>query len=182
MTRKFSECLVRLAIIRINFNNEFLKAYWKFTLKIVSDLMQTFLTERITKRKKNWKHSETWFLPGHNCKQDLEILIFLKSVKFTNSLLKSSKFINIKNPCIQSVISCFDKLKNEILKFIFRFYFYRNMGNEIKIIDYYSRIKIDFYFNLLVLSFVFHFIKKWKTKCSSFFVVHFHEGIEKGIT
>ena len=38
----------------------------------------------------------------------------------------------------------FDKLKNEIRKFRFRFYFYLNMEDQIKIIDYYSHVKIDF--------------------------------------
>ena len=58
----------------------------------------------------------------------------------------------------------FDKLKNEIQKFMIRFSFDLNMQNEIRIIDYYFHVKIDFYFELLMLSFVFHFYKKWKTK------------------
>ena len=58
----------------------------------------------------------------------------------------------------------FDKLKNEIQKFMIRFSFDLNMKNEIRIIDYYFHVKIDFYFELLMLSFVFRFYKKWKTK------------------
>ena len=73
----------------------------------------------------------------------------------------------------------FDKLKNEIQKFIIKFCFYHNMKNEIQIIDYYFHVKIDLCFEFLMLSFVFHFHKKWKTKHSWFFVFHFHEGIEK---
>ena len=65
----------------------------------------------------------------------------------------------------------FDKLKNEIQKYIPRFYFYLNMENEIQITDYHFRVKIDFYFEFLLLSFVFHFSKTWKTKYSFF---HFH--------
>ena len=76
----------------------------------------------------------------------------------------------------------FDKLKNEIQKFIIRFCFYLNMKNGIQIIGYYFHVKIDFYFKFLILLFVFQFHKKWKTKYSSFFVFHFHDGIEKRIT
>ena len=54
----------------------------------------------------------------------------------------------------------FDKLKNEIQKFMIRFCFYLNKKNEIQIIDYYFHVKIDFYFEFLMLSFVFHFHKK----------------------
>ena len=63
----------------------------------------------------------------------------------------------------------FDKLKNEIKKFIIRFCFYNNMKNEIQIIGYYFHVKIDFCFEFLMLCFIFHFHKKWKTKYSSFF-------------
>ena len=76
----------------------------------------------------------------------------------------------------------FNKLKNEVQTFITRFRCYFNMKNEIQIIDHYFHAEIDFYFEFLMLSFVFHFHKKWKTKYSSFFVFHFHEGIEKRIT
>ena len=76
----------------------------------------------------------------------------------------------------------FDKLKKEFQKFMIRFCFYLNRENEIQIIDYYFHVKIDFYYERLMLSFVFHFHKKWKNKYSSFFVSHFHEGIEKRIT
>ena len=76
----------------------------------------------------------------------------------------------------------FDKLKNETQKFIIRFCFYHNMKNEIKIIDNYFHVKIDFCFEFLMLSLVFHFHKKWKTKHSSVFVFRFHERIEKRIT
>ena len=62
----------------------------------------------------------------------------------------------------------FDKLKNEIQEFIIRFCFYHNMKKQIQIIDYYFHVKIDFCFEFLILSFVFHFHKKWKTKYSSF--------------
>ena len=76
----------------------------------------------------------------------------------------------------------FDKLKNRIQKFIIRFWSYLNMKNEIQIINYYFLVKIDFYFKFLMLSFVFHFHIKWKTKYILFFVFHFHEGIEKRTT
>ena len=65
----------------------------------------------------------------------------------------------------------FDKLKNEIQKYIPRFYFYLNIENEIQITDYHFRVKIDFYFEFLLLSFALHFNKTWKTKYSFF---HFH--------
>ena len=67
--------------------------------------------------------------------------------------------------------------KNEIQKFILKFCFYHNMKNEIQIIDYYFHVKIDLCFEFLMLSFVFHFHKKWKTKYSPFFIFHFHEGL-----
>ena len=80
----------------------------------------------------------------------------------------------------------FDKLKNEIQKFIHRFYFYLNMENGIQIIDYHFRVKIEFYFEFFMLSFAFHFSEKWNakysSKYSSFFVFHFHGRIEKRIT
>ena len=63
-----------------------------------------------------------------------------------------------------------------------RFCFYFNMETEIQIIDYYFHVKIDFYFEFLMLSLAFYFHKKWKTKNNSFFIFHFHEGIEKRIT
>ena len=76
----------------------------------------------------------------------------------------------------------FDQLKNEIQNFIIRSCFYLNMKNKIQIIDYYFHVKIDFCRKFLMLLFVFHFHKKWKTKYSSFLVFHFHDGIEKRIT
>ena len=76
----------------------------------------------------------------------------------------------------------FDKLKNELQKFMIRFCFYLNMKNEIQITDHYFHVKINFYFEFLMLSYAFHFHKKWKTKYSSFFFFHFREGIEKRIT
>ena len=76
-------------------------------------------------------------------------------------------------------LQVFDKLKNKIQTFIIIFCFYVGMKNEIQIIDYYSCVKIDFYFEFLMLSFVLHFHKKWKTKYSLLFVFHFHERIEK---
>ena len=76
----------------------------------------------------------------------------------------------------------FDKLKNKIQKFMVIFSFYLNMKTEIQIIDYYFHIKKNIYFKFLMLSFVFNFHKKWKTKYSSVLVIHFHEGIEKQIT
>ena len=63
-----------------------------------------------------------------------------------------------------------------------RFCYYLNMEKKIQVVDYCFHAKIDFYFEFLMLSLVFHFHKKWKTKYSSFFVFHFHEGIEKRIT
>ena len=80
-------------------NNEFTKAFWKFTMKAISDLMQKKLflkwyRKDLLEEKNYWKHSETWFLLGHHCKQ--ETLTFMKSVKFLNFLLKYSKFISIK--------------------------------------------------------------------------------------
>ena len=63
-----------------------------------------------------------------------------------------------------------------------RFCFYFNMKNEIEITDYFFHVKVDFYFEFLILSFVFRFHKKWKTKYSSFYIFHFHEGIENRIT
>ena len=62
----------------------------------------------------------------------------------------------------------FDKLKNEIQKFIIRFCFYLNMKNGIQIIDYYFHVKIDFYFKFLMLLFVFQFHKKWETNTVPF--------------
>ena len=56
------------------------------------------------------------------------------------------------------------------------------MKNDIQIIDYYFCVKIDFSFEFLLLSFAFHFPKKWKTKYSSFFFFCFHEGIKKRVT
>ena len=76
----------------------------------------------------------------------------------------------------------FDKLKNEIQKFMIRFCFFLNMENETQIIDYYFHAKIDFDFDFLMLLFVSHPHKKCKTKYSSFFVFDSHEGIEKRIT
>ena len=76
----------------------------------------------------------------------------------------------------------FDKLKNEIQKFMIRFCFYLDMKHKIQINNYYFHVKIDFYFEFLMLSFVFHFHKKWKTKYSLLFALHFYEGLEKRIT
>ena len=76
----------------------------------------------------------------------------------------------------------FKKLKNEVQTFMIRFRCYFNTKNEIQIIDHYFYDEIDFYFEFLMLSFVFHFHKKQETIYSSFFVFHFHEGIEKQIT
>ena len=45
----------------------------------------------------------------------------------------------------------FDKLKNEIQKFMIIFCFYLDMKNEIQIIDNYSCLKIDFYIEFLKL-------------------------------
>ena len=56
------------------------------------------------------------------------------------------------------------------------------MENKIQIIDYHFRVKIDFYFEFLMLLFVFHFNKKWKTKYSSFFISHLDGRIQKQIT
>ena len=47
----------------------------------------------------------------------------------------------------------FHKLKSEIKKLMIIFCFYLDMENEIQIIDNYSRVKIDFYFQFLILSF-----------------------------
>ena len=76
----------------------------------------------------------------------------------------------------------FGKLKNQIQNFILRFCFQLNMKNEIQINDHYFRILRDFYFDFLILSFVFYFYKKWKTSYIPFFAFHFHERIEKQIT
>ena len=46
----------------------------------------------------------------------------------------------------------------------------------------YFHVKTGFYFEILILSFVFHFHKKWKTKYTLFSVFGFHEGIGKQIT
>ena len=56
----------------------------------------------------------------------------------------------------------FDKLKNEIQKFMIIFCFYLDMKNEIQIINNYSCLKKDFYIEFLKLSFVSIFIKNGK--------------------
>ena len=90
---------------------------------------------------------------------------------------------NIQGRLVPKVsIRVFDKFKSKIQNFILRFCFYLNMKNEIKIIDSYFHVKIDFYFEFLMLSFIFHLHKKLKTKYGSFLVFHFHKGIEKRIT
>ena len=72
----------------------------------------------------------------------------------------------------QSAISCIsliEKLKFKIL--YLDFVFYLNMKNSIQIIDYYFSCLLDFYFVLLMPSFIFYFHKKWKAKYSSLFVL-----------
>ena len=86
------------------------------------------------------------------------------SLKLIFDLLQISNFFSLKIRVLKVPFRIFDKLKNEIQKFMIRFSFDLNMKNEIRIIDYYFHVKIDFYFELLMLSFVFHFYKKWKTK------------------
>ena len=44
---------------------------------------------------------------------------------------------------------------------------------------YHSRVKIDFYFEFLMLSFIFRFTKKGKRNIIRF---HFHGGTDKRIT
>ena len=53
------------------------------------------------------------------------------------------------------------------------------LKNEIQITDYYLHVKIDFYFEILMLSFVSHSPEKLKTKYSLFFVFPFNEGIDE---
>ena len=55
------------------------------------------------------------------------------------------------------------------------------MRNEIQIIEYYSRVEIDFYFELLMLSFVFH-LEKMENEVQFVFRFHLHGSIEKRIT
>ena len=85
--------------------------------------------------------------------------------------------MRLKNPCIQSAISCCDKLKNEIQKFQIRLCFYFNMRNKIQINDMYFHVKTGFYFEYLMFPFVFIFKKKkkkkWKTKYTLFSVLVF---------
>ena len=69
----------------------------------------------------------------------------------------------------------FDKLKNEIQIFMVRFCIYLNMKNDTQMTDYYCYVKLDFYFEFLMLSFVFYSHKKWRMKYSLFFVFHYHE-------
>ena len=47
---------------------------------------------------------------------------------------------NQVNPCTQSAISCFYKLKNEIQNSIIRFCFYFNKKDKIQIIDYHFHV------------------------------------------
>ena len=54
-----------------------------------------------------------------------------------------------------------------------RFCLYLIVKNKIQIIDYCFHFKIDFFFEFLMPSFVFHFHEKWKTKRSSLFVLIF---------
>ena len=58
----------------------------------------------------------------------------------------------------------FDKLKDEIYKCITKFCFCLNMKNEVQIIDNVFRVKIYFYFEFLMLSFVFYFQKELKNE------------------
>ena len=58
----------------------------------------------------------------------------------------------------------FDKLKDEIQKFITRFCFCLNIKNEVQIIHKSFRVKIDFYFEFFMLSFVFYFHKELKNE------------------
>ena len=68
------------------------------------------------------------------------------SLKLIFDLLQISNFLSLKIRVPKVPFWIFDKLKNEIQKFMIRFSFDLNMKNEIRIIDYYFHVKIDFYF------------------------------------
>ena len=58
-------CLPMLAIIEINFNNEFLKVFWTFTMKVASDLMwqsQIMISSRTSSQTRFYKFWHSWNL------------------------------------------------------------------------------------------------------------------------
>ena len=90
---------------------------------------------------------------------NFKIVLKRKQTFYLTSITNQKRFMEwIPVPKVPFCV--FDKLKNEIQKFILRFYFYLNMENEIQIIHYHFRVQIDFYFESLMLSFSFHFSKK----------------------
>ena len=127
---------------------------------------------------KAWSHHFRRSILFHKYKSGIHI-IFITTCQNQNTklILHKNRILIPKVPFCVS-----DKLKNKIQKFIIRFCFYLNITHEIQIIDYYFRVKIDFCFEFLMLSFIFHFHKKWKTKYNLVFAFYFHVGIEKRIT
>ena len=130
-----------------------------------------------------------WLL---NWKKKNEKKLFLNLFWFKINLKKqkskfSNSFFNFKSKNkSQKVLSFFNfgyEIENEIFKIRFVFkskneLYFRYTHSDWLPFSYQK----EFWFEFLTPSFVFHFMKKWKAKYSSFFVFYFHEGIEKGIT
>ena len=108
------------------------------------------------------------FLINSNLSQNVHVVFC--SIKTNYKYSKKVQHVSCAQTCctfsgkVKVPFRVFDKLKNEIQKFMIRFCFYFNMRNESQITDMYCYVKIDFYFEFSKLFFVFHFHKRWKTK------------------